>query len=892
MSLNLRYVACCIAAIGLLLSGCGEKEPDCTPATCASLGHECGVHDNNCGTNIFCGPCDDGFACQAGTCVAEQCVSLTCNDLGAECGNHSDGCGNSINCGECGSGHVCQGGTCVESSCVPHTCEDLGKDCGTWDDGCGRQIICGPCPDGYECRFDGQCVADCVPVTCSDVNAECGEIDNGCGENVYCGECPGDQVCGGGGPNRCGDAPCTAETCASLGYECGRHSDGCGNIITCGPCPDDERCTTDYQCQGGGLTDGSPCTTDSQCNGELCFYEDPDGFRSGYCTGICEENAHCNAGALCALGGLCFKSCSSDNDCRSDGYICRQDSQGRGLCLPGATGSGTVGDPCEGTWDCSGREHGACASPDYGWVNGYCTINCSNTDCPAGSVCVNNSMCLLTCDEPSDCRLDDYYACRDPGIGLDICFLGCRNHEDCGPHYCDSSTNTCVHCLESAHCADGETCENNRCVAGGNGCDVNGFSAQLHHAQYYESQNLLLYSGFTSDSPPWDVLSVEWHFNAGVNFTGPGIYPIETGASLSTCGLCVGIERIDGNGQVTGYFFATEGEVEVLQVGDDGETFSGVLRDAVLVEWDDVHSDAPIQGGQDWCIESYSWSSELFGQLPVSSDAILNEPLRDGQEPSGWSSSNVVFETGAGGYARLSTDAYLQTPVLDLSGYSPVTLIFDVAKYGMGGDGPVTVHVSDDGGATFTAQEYDSPVPTDGIYVMAETEITATGSQVVIRFTREKSPSQKRLRDVILLGVPSGQPGILNETLRDGQEPSGWSATNITWETGAGGYARFTNPDSALQTPVIDLSAYGSVTLEFEVAQWGSGDEGPLTVQVSNDGGSTWNAQQFDSPTPVDANYLTSTTEITATSSQTAIRFIRTNSPSQKRLRDVVLRAQ
>ena len=134
------------------------------------------------------------------------------------------------------------------------------------------------------------------------------------------------------------------------------------------------------------------------------------------------------------------------------------------------------------------------------------------------------------------------------------------------------------------------------------------------------------------------------------------------------------------------------------------------------------------------------------------------------------------------------------------------------------------------------------------------------------------------------------QEPILDETLRDGEVPAGWTDADITWETGAGGYARFTDIDSELWTPILDFTGYTNVQLTFHVAKWGGGDNGPLTIEVSDDGGLTWDAQTFDSPVPTGSDYLISgPTLITAEGDQVMIRWIRPDSPSQKRLRDVIL---
>src|SRR5690554_4819528 len=157
---------------------------------------------------------------------------------------------------------------------------------------------------------------------------------------------------------------------------------------------------------------------------------------------------------------------------------------------------------------------------------------------------------------------------------------------------------------------------------------------------------------------------------------------------------------------------------------------------------------------------------------------------------------------------------------------------------------------------------------------------------------------QRKKRTALLTGLLTlctlwmgwGQIEILNEELRDGNLPLNWSQTDVTFSTASGGYANLARTTAVLSTPVLDLSAYNNVELVFDVAKYGSGSNGPLTIEVSTDGGTSWTAQTFDSPVPTDSDYMTSgPTLITATSATTQIRFTTVNSPSAERLRDVVL---
>ena len=123
---------------------------------------------------------------------------------------------------------------------------------------------------------------------------------------------------------------------------------------------------------------------------------------------------------------------------------------------------------------------------------------------------------------------------------------------------------------------------------------------------------------------------------------------------------------------------------------------------------------------------------------------------RSGSIPTDWSANDVTVQTAAGGYLRFeSTAASLETPTLNLSNYENLKLSFEVARFGAGADGVVTVDISDDNGQSWTAQTFNSPV-TDGsspYQQVTDSAINVSGSQVKIRFTTANASAQKRLRD-------------------------------------------------------------------------------------------------------------------------------------------------
>ena len=192
----------------------------CMPATCDSLGQECGQPGDGCGGTLDCGGCDDSQLCDSGVCVEElvtsppppACEPDTCESLGIECGVRSDGCGDYIACGGCQSGSSCNGGLCVADPatsapppvCEPDTCKSLFRDCGVASDGCGGALSCGGCGTGQTCTSWGSCVASatpppvCVPYTCESLGRECGSVSNGCGGTLQCGGCGSGETCGSG----------------------------------------------------------------------------------------------------------------------------------------------------------------------------------------------------------------------------------------------------------------------------------------------------------------------------------------------------------------------------------------------------------------------------------------------------------------------------------------------------------------------------------------------------------------------------------------------------------------------------------------------------------------------------------------------------------------------
>jgi hypothetical protein len=200
----------------------------CVPATCASLGYECGPAADGCGGLLSCGTCQAPLCCGSlhfDRCAADICVPGTCAQENVACGLAGDGCGGLLDCGACPPPQACgasgvfgQCGLSDAAICAPETCAEQGIDCGVAGDGCGDELMCGTCTPPQTCGgagVRGQCgvgVPDagqtcCVPTTCAAQNIDCGPAGDGCGGLLQCGTqsaCAPPQTCGGGGFGRCG----------------------------------------------------------------------------------------------------------------------------------------------------------------------------------------------------------------------------------------------------------------------------------------------------------------------------------------------------------------------------------------------------------------------------------------------------------------------------------------------------------------------------------------------------------------------------------------------------------------------------------------------------------------------------------------------------------------
>ena len=170
---------------------------------------------------------------------------------------------------------------------------------------------------------------------------------------------------------------------------------------------------------------GAPCVTTADCAGgqrATCGTPTNGGFTAGYCSialckaspqDTCPTGSHCVDHSVPGRRPACGKDCSSNPDCRAEGYACYDaDRDGKKECAAAATGTAAIGEGCSGTQQCGGGPFAFCFLL---WSGGYCTQDCTPSfgeACASGSNCVDlgsTHRCLAACT--SSCRSG--YRCTD-----------------------------------------------------------------------------------------------------------------------------------------------------------------------------------------------------------------------------------------------------------------------------------------------------------------------------------------------------------------------------------------------------------------------------------------------------------------------------------------------
>ncbi|MBM4371052.1 MAG: hypothetical protein FJ098_05325, partial [Deltaproteobacteria bacterium] len=290
-----------------------------------------------------CGDCDDGYACQEGTCVADcetLCGEQACGPAGLE---------GECDCGGCDEGYACQEGTCVadcEGLCGLLECGPAGLegecDCGgcdddnpCTDDSC-EAGVCGhvgldqvPCEDDDPCTSNGFCEAGtCVsePMDCNDDNPCTDDVCNPesgmCEYPANAEDCDDGDVCTVG--DHCKEAVCagTPASCdCAADADCADLEDGdvCNGTLFC------DLTQVPPQCElvpDSALTCPEPGGVDAPCLEAACDPETGDcGFAPAQDTYPCANEDLCTVGDTCAAGTCndgVAANCNDGNPCTDD----------------------------------------------------------------------------------------------------------------------------------------------------------------------------------------------------------------------------------------------------------------------------------------------------------------------------------------------------------------------------------------------------------------------------------------------------------------------------------------------------------------------------------------------------------------------------------------------
>ncbi len=243
--------------------------------------------------------------------------------------------------------------------------------------------------------------------------------------------CPGDLTCvlesiDGVQVGRCIDIPAVGEPCDG--------STRCGSGAIC--IEGDNEAVCMKRCEGSGRLCDS---------GALCTPIDVGGFAC-YTGGTAQRGEECGSNATCDVGLRCISSNLQTATCR---LLCDRDNPV--TCGPRESCTRSIGElgecyqalgdactqfDCKDVGDISLRCAPAMLPVDEARVpNGYCTVpDCtSDSDCPEQGVCreaanFDRTMCLATCTQDSDCRVEDGYTC--------LTAASCQNAAD--PQTCAS----------------------------------------------------------------------------------------------------------------------------------------------------------------------------------------------------------------------------------------------------------------------------------------------------------------------------------------------------------------------------------------------------------------------------------------------------------------------
>jgi len=136
-----------------------------------------------------------------------------------------------------------------------------------------------------------------------------------------------------------------------------------------------------------------------------------------------------------------------------------------------------------------------------------------------------------------------------------------------------------------------------------------GFVPQSETAERDDELELLFYTAAQGDRR----LTIDFYFSLGASDAAHSV--TLNGEGLDTCATCVIARTGCGSLLCSTSFMAQSGILEITEMGDAGESFTGSFDEIVFAEVE-VESGSQettlVAGGQSWCIRDYAF------EIPVS----------------------------------------------------------------------------------------------------------------------------------------------------------------------------------------------------------------------------------------------------------------------------------
>jgi len=238
----------------------------------------------------------------------------------------------------------------------------------------------------------------------------------------------------------------------------------------------------------------------------------------------------------------------------------------------------------------------------------------------------------------------------------------------------------------------------------------------------------------------------------------------------------------------------------------------------------------------------------------------------------------IYVEASGNGTGFPSKRAILNSPCFNLSGLTEATFSFNYHQFGSSNMGVIDLEISTDNGSSW-ASLWNSSDNQGNSWLTENIDLTPfVGGSILLRFNRLTGSTWQADIAIDNISLFEGQPsggngctnGISSYPYTEGFENTlgGWTqSTNddINWTVDANGTpSNNTGPSSAIEgdfyiyveasgnnvgfpnkrailnSPCFDLSGQSTATFSFNYHQFGSTNMGTITLEASNNDGSSW----------------------------------------------------